>query len=57
MVKVSADKYKEMLFKIQVAQEKNAVDVFKPIDIRGNILDFKPLTPIFTTLVPTHELI
>ena len=56
-MKVSADKYKEMIFKIQVAQEKNAVDVFKPIDTRGNILDFKPLTPIFTTLVPTHELI
>jgi hypothetical protein len=29
MVKVSADYYKEMLFKIQVAQEKNAIEIRK----------------------------
>ena len=57
MVKVTADKYKEMLFKIQVAQDLNPVDVFKPVDRRGNFLELKPLTPIFTTLVPTHEIV
>ena len=46
-----------MLFKIQVAQDLNPVDVFKPVDRRGNFLELKPLTPIFTTLVPTHEIV
>ena len=46
-----------MLFKIQVAQDKNPVNVFKPCDRRGNFLDLKPLTAIFTTLLPTHEIV
>lgn len=46
-----------MLYKIKVAQESNPVDVFKPIDRRGNLIDLKPLTPIFTALVPTYEIV